>query len=112
MLQILFIGEHENGLMLQEAAANRGWHVHLPEASMEALGMYVFYMPNVVVIEDAGQPGAAADAYFHLSTLGDSTPILLTGQTPHPEVETLPNDPEAILSAIAARDRLHLPAAG
>jgi CheY-like chemotaxis protein len=76
---ILYIGDVERGRALLAAVERSGeGFVYLPADVMEALGMYVFYFPDVVVIDAINQPLAALEVYHHLRTVGAAPIILLT----------------------------------
>jgi hypothetical protein len=92
-LQILFIGSTEHGLDLSAQAAERGWIVHLPQGTMRALGEYLFFMPHIVVIEDSGCPGWTADVFYHLRSLGEAIPLLLTGMPDLSRTENTAGNP-------------------
>jgi hypothetical protein len=76
---ILYVGNEDEGQALLAAVEPRGWCVYLPEDTMEALGIYITYFPDVVVLD--GQLRRAEEVYYHLSTLpGETVPmVLLTG---------------------------------
>jgi hypothetical protein len=71
---ILYVGDAARGRALHEAAAARGWHVYVPTETMEALGIYIFYSPSIVVVE-AGS-GFAAEVYRHLRSV-EAEPLLI-----------------------------------
>jgi hypothetical protein len=50
---ILYVGHRARGHALSDAVQARGWQVYVPTALLEALGIYVFYYPHCVVIDDA-----------------------------------------------------------
>src|SRR5687768_2057662 len=68
---ILYVGNGDEGRALLSAVEPRRWQVYLPEDAMEALGIYITYFPDVVVLD--GQFRAAEEVYYHLSTLAGAT---------------------------------------
>lgn len=73
---ILYVGtEHDT---LCAAAEARGWYVSAPGELMEALGLFVVDMPDIVVID--ARVAYAADAYLHLDSVKSGTPILTIGE--------------------------------
>lgn len=51
-------------------------YVHKPTELLEALGMYITYMPDLVVLDARSAPELAREVYFHLRTV-DAEPILI-----------------------------------
>lgn len=100
MKQILFVGDAARGAALAELSAAHGWHTHIPMDMMAALGMHIFYVPTVIVIEDAGQAGFGAETYTHLASLDDGTPIILTGTTPDGNYAS--TDPAVVFASVQA----------
>ncbi len=75
---ILFFGSPERGQALLKAAATRDWWVYLPQDASEALGMYVTWMPDVVIIEADDQPQAAAELFLHLRSIRHEPLIIVS----------------------------------
>src|SRR5689334_18631753 len=71
---ILYVGDARRGRALHDAAAEHGWYVYVPTETMEALGIYIFYMPGLVVI-DAGSD-FAQEVYRHLRSI-EAEPLLI-----------------------------------
>ena len=67
---ILYVGEQ----LLAAAAEARGDYAYLPDNLMQALGMYITYFPQVVVIDMALD--YAREVYEHLRSV-DARPIIL-----------------------------------
>lgn len=76
---ILYVGPEEMGRELEEVVEAMGWHVYQPSSTMDALAQHISFFPDIVVIHDAGLPGWTSEAFFHLHSLKDHTPILMTG---------------------------------
>jgi len=75
---ILYIGTPEKGQALAAQVEARGGYVYLPESLMQALGMYITYMPQIVVIDMAVD--YAQEAYDHLRSVDAAPLVLLTNQ--------------------------------
>jgi hypothetical protein len=75
---VLYIGDVERGRAFTAAAERGGWHVFLPADLLEALGMYLFYYPQVIIIDSLNQPLLAAQAYQHLRSVQAAPIIRLT----------------------------------
>ena len=71
---ILYVGDSARGRALHNAAEERGWYVYVPTETKEALGIYIFYMPSVIVI-DAGSD-FAHEVYQHLHSV-EAGPLLI-----------------------------------
>ncbi len=71
---ILYVGGREAGLALAEVVEAEGGYVYLPQTMMEALGMYITYMPQIVVID--ARIGWATEVLNHLRSV-DARPIVL-----------------------------------
>lgn len=98
---ILYVGEREAGQTLAEIVEPEGGFVYLPENLMQALGMYITYFPQVIVI-DMVVP-YAEEVYSHLRSV-DAKPIVLLGEDRlrPASVYALPSDTtaEALLDAL------------
>jgi hypothetical protein len=80
---MLYIGDSQNGLALHSAVESRDWYVYVPKDVMEALGMYVTYCPDIVIIEPTITSDFAKQVYYHLQTV-DAEPMLMLDQSPYP----------------------------
>lgn len=85
---ILYVGDAQAGQALQDAVQNAGWWVYQPTETLEALGMYVTYMPDVVVINAATQPDFTGEVYEHLRSV-DARPLLVLTDDPAWNSDTL-----------------------
>ena len=98
---ILYIGQPEKGKAFAEKVESNGGYVYLPENLMQALGMYITYMPQVVVIDMTTD--YAHDFYDHLRSV-DARPLVLLTYHPAREagVYTLPShiSAEALMDAL------------
>jgi DNA-binding NtrC family response regulator len=94
---ILYVGDTERGRALQAAAEARGSSVFLAEDMMDALGMYIVYFPDVVVIDAVYRYTLAQEVYMHLRSV-DAKPIIVLAdennssawQAAEPAVRVLP----------------------
>jgi len=75
---ILFIGHHEQSAQLLEAVEPLGWWVYQPENANEALGMYVSYMPDVVLMNAEAAPDITEEVYYHLASV-QADPVIVIG---------------------------------
>ena len=76
---ILYIGKPEQGQALAAAASSQNSYVYLPASLMDALGMYITYFPDIVVIDMAVE--YAQEAFDHLRSV-DAEPLVLIGGKP------------------------------
>jgi hypothetical protein len=74
---ILFIGSTEKAHALAKQTEARGWLVYHTAQTMEALALYLFCYPDLVVIDQADYPITAAEVSFHLHSLNDAAPIFV-----------------------------------
>lgn len=73
-LVIVYVGDAETEAWL---AANVGADcVYRAEALLQALGMVVTYMPELVILDARVMPDVARQVYYHLQTI-DAEPILV-----------------------------------
>ncbi|HVU15087.1 MAG TPA: hypothetical protein VHD90_27625 [Phototrophicaceae bacterium] len=98
---ILYIGGQETGQALAALVERDGGCVHLPENLMQALGMYITYFPEIVVIDL--RVDYAEAAFKHLRSVDASPLLVLTDQRIHEaSIYTIPTDasPEALALAL------------
>ncbi|HLU10069.1 MAG TPA: hypothetical protein VK003_10420 [Oceanobacillus sp.] len=113
---LMYVGKAEQGESLRAAAELDGGAVYLPEHMMQALGMYITYLPNVIVVDSA--VSYSEDVIMHLRSV-DARPILLLTDEIHPRTDgiyTMPRGYSAERVWEAARQLasgstiLHVPA--
>ncbi len=100
-LLILYVGDPDAGRALAALIEPLGGYVYLPDSLMQALGMYITYFPQVVVIDMALD--YAPEALEHLRSVDADPLLLLTDQRVRAaSIYTIPPDaePEALLHAI------------
>ena len=98
---ILYVGELAAGEALATAAEANGHYVYLPHTTMQALGMYITYMPHVIVIDM--ETANAQEVYEHLRSVDAQPMVLLSEERLRLAIiHTLPRTaaPEAIIDYI------------
>lgn len=80
LLRVLYIGKPDRGDDLQRALNPRGDYVYQPEKLLEALGNYVFFAPQLVIVDVSSGNEIAAEALPHLVEIGAN--LLLLGEAP------------------------------
>lgn len=75
---ILFVGNPGRGEDLLTTVEPLGWWVYTPEDDLEALGMYITFAPDVVVLDAEAAPEIAANVYHHLSSVHAAPLLVLT----------------------------------
>jgi len=76
---ILFIGSSEQGNDLLNAVEPLGWWVYQPQTDTEALGMYISYLPDIVLMDAQTMPDIAEEVYFHLASVQVEPMIVIGG---------------------------------
>lgn len=104
---ILYIGTPEKGQALAAQVEARDGSVYLPEHLMQALGMYITYMPQITVIDMALD--WAQEACDHLRSVDAEPLVLLTHQPQRsPSIFALP--PHISADALqSALEQIHTP---
>lgn len=77
---ILYVGDADRAEQIGERVAARDWHVMPATEWQQALGMYVTYWPDTVVLDVKPGNDAAEPVYFHLQSM-DVGPMLLIGDS-------------------------------
>ncbi len=98
---ILYIGNPEKGQALAAVAATQNSYVYLPETLMDALGIYIMFFPDVVVIDMSMD--FAQQAFDHLRSVDAQPLVLLTNErSREASVYTLPPhiSAEALVDAL------------
>lgn len=98
---LMYVGKAEERESIRDAAESAGGYVYLPEHMMQALGMYITYLPNVIVVDSA--VNYSEEVIAHLRSV-DARPILLLTDVEFPRTDgvfTMPreNSAERILEA-------------
>ncbi|MBZ0296051.1 MAG: hypothetical protein K8L99_26055 [Anaerolineae bacterium] len=82
---ILYVGGQDTGRAFAQAVKKANWWVHLPTETLEALGMYITYMPDIIVIDLTEQPELTQSVYEHLQSI-EASPMLVLAVDPQPGV--------------------------
>lgn len=72
LLNVLYVGSEAGGRGFKAIAKTQGWETYLPESVNEALGMYIFYAPHLIVLE--GDTPLAHQVFEHLSEVTHASP--------------------------------------
>ena len=86
---VLYVGDYERGQGLQAKA--RSWHVYLPQDTLEALAMHVFYCPDITVIDTVARCHTGTEVYFHLRS-AQARPLLILAREDHLNRWAVPDD--------------------
>lgn len=81
-LYIVFVGDAGRGKCLKKAVETYGWSVSIVAEMMPALAEYVFYFPDLVIIDDFPESNLARSVYYHLRSI-DARPILALNHSPN-----------------------------
>lgn len=76
---ILFVGSSQQGDQLLNAVEPLNWWVYQPQTDTEALGMYISYLPDVILLNADTEPQMAAEVYFHLASVQVEPMIVIGG---------------------------------
>lgn len=93
---VIYVGGDSRGERLAGRAAELGWTVLTASQERQALGMWVMYMPDLVVIDGADNASGAHYVYTHLRSVEASPLLLLSTRQFQPVVhgegvQTLPS---------------------
>lgn len=102
---ILYVGDVERGRALSQAVEAQGGYVYLPADTMEALAMYIHYLPDIVVIEASQGFSMALDVHQHLGSI-QAAPVLVLADAAHPETWMLFNPAARVLPYTLSREAL------
>ncbi|HLY28575.1 MAG TPA: hypothetical protein VKQ72_19670 [Aggregatilineales bacterium] len=75
-LQILYVGNAMDSQTFKECAEGQGWYVNAANTRLQALGMFINYFPQVVVLNALTDPGLIEEIYEHIRSV-DSTPVII-----------------------------------
>jgi DNA-binding response OmpR family regulator len=73
---ILYVGEMAQGQALAQTVARQGWHVFAADDTLGALGLYITYVPDIIVIDAAARPLLATEVFHHLRSV-EARPLLV-----------------------------------
>lgn len=77
---ILYVGDKNRAEQLQKRVATRDWHVMPATEGQQALGMYVTFWPDTVVLDVKQGEDAAEYVYLHLRSM-DVGPMVIIGDS-------------------------------
>ena len=78
LVQILYVGNAIAGQTFKECMQALGWEVYLAKSRYQALGLYITYMPDLVILNALTNTALAEDVHYHIRTV-ESTPIIVLG---------------------------------
>src|SRR5579859_1705964 len=78
VLEILYVGNPVAGESFRACVESFGWTVYVPVNRLQALGMFIDYIPHVVILDTLQDPALTRDVYFHMRTV-DTTPVIFLG---------------------------------
>jgi hypothetical protein len=104
---ILYVGAADKGHAFMNAAQARGAWAYLAEDAAEALGAYVAYTPDAVIIDPAGQP-ESVEVYHHLRSVEARPLFVLTKDRARDASVTEADDVYTVRPDIRADDLYNL----
>ena len=75
-LRVLYVGRAIDGETFKACAKSHNWYVYLAETRLQALGTFITYFPDVVVLNATTDPALMEDIYEHIRSV-DSTPVVI-----------------------------------
>lgn len=69
------------GNPIRELTVAPSWYIYHGGSCQSALGMYVFYQPDIVLIETTPDLSLAEATYTHLNSI-EASPLLILGARP------------------------------
>ncbi len=75
---ILFVGNPDRGHQFLEAVESLGWWAYMPQDASEALGIYISYVPDMVILDAEADPDTAEEVYLHLQSIQAENILTLT----------------------------------
>lgn len=78
---IVFVGSEVMGETLEADARRHAVRLWTATEVLQALALYMFYMPDAVVLEADAYPELANEVYSHLSSVGAQPLIVLAGES-------------------------------
>ena len=79
-LVVLCVGNTHTEQWLTSTVEPYGGYVYRADELLQALGMYVTYTPDIVVLDAMAEPDLAQKVYSHLRTI-EAEPILILDDT-------------------------------
>ena len=106
---IVYVGNEERGERLQQMSASLGWTVLTATQELQALGMYVFYMPDLMIVDSEGNMAGAETVYAHLRSV-NAAPILILAE-PRPAFAAPPGAAVRVIPSAVEESQVILAAA-
>ncbi|MBI1295865.1 hypothetical protein GC175_13000 [bacterium] len=78
---IIYFGSEVRGESLHQETESLGWTVLAATHSLQALGMYVFYVPDLVIIDSREDSEGAQQVLFHLQSVNAQPLIFISSST-------------------------------
>jgi len=78
---LLYVGDSTQGEQLQTSATSRGWNFLRPTELLEALALYVFAFPDLVVLDATVERDLSEAVFFHLRSVDSPALLVLTEAT-------------------------------
>ncbi|MBX3001792.1 MAG: hypothetical protein KF893_24925 [Caldilineaceae bacterium] len=111
---VLYAGEEKRGQHLQRITESLGWTVLTATEERQALGMYVFYLPDLIIIDSQYNEEGAKAVLFHLRSV-QAQPVLFL-VTPRSEIavpsdrniEVIPSTTEDSMIVLAAAQLMQM----
>ena len=82
---ILFVGGEARGRQIQAQAGRWDWPVHITSETMDALAAYIFFYPDVVVLDAGSDPETAREVFRHLDSIGAGPLLILVDEAQRQE---------------------------
>jgi hypothetical protein len=103
---LLYVGDSARGEQLQTSATSRGWNLLRPTELLEALALYVFCFPDLVVLDATVERDLAEAVFFHLRSVEAPALLVLTETTTPGPWDGLPSPAVTIIQPTAHPDAL------
>ncbi|MFP4435722.1 MAG: hypothetical protein ACLFVO_00435 [Chloroflexaceae bacterium] len=103
---LLYVGDSDQGDQLQTSATSRGWNVLRPTELLEALALYVFCFPDLVVLDATVERDLAEAVFFHLRSVDAPALLVLTEATTPGPWDGLPSPAVTVIPPTAQADEL------
>lgn len=100
MLNVLYVGSNAGARTFKVVSGMQDWHTYLPKSVNEALGMYIFYTPDVIVFE--GESETAQAVFDHLAEVTHASPRFVEAMLVLSDGELWQAPESAVLHQISA----------
>jgi hypothetical protein len=79
---IIYFGSEDRGESLRQETESLEWTVLVSTQPLQALGMYVFYVPDLVIIDSREESAGAQQVLYHLQSV-DAQPLIFIASSAH-----------------------------